>query len=131
MGKITPQYKCYVEKDKLTVKDRGFKTYLYQLKDGEYFLTIKKKKATRSLRQNAFLWGVVYGLVSEFSGMLPEEVHDHCKMRFLQKRVGKFQTLGSTTRLNKIEFGEYIDKIKHWAFHDLGVQIPDPDSVDY
>jgi len=130
MPKVVPQFLCMVEGDKLKVRTKNFKTYLYQLKDGEYYLTIKKKKNTRSLRQNAYLWGVVYALISEYSGMLPEEVHDHCKMRFLQKQVAGFQTLGSTATLGKIEFGEYIEKIKHWAFHDLGVQIPEPYTVD-
>ena len=36
---------------------------------------------------------------------------------------------GSTTKLNKIEFGEYLRAIQQWAAEDLDVYIPDPEDA--
>jgi hypothetical protein len=43
--------------------------------------------------------------------------------------VGEFVIGGSTTKLNKLEFGEYCDSIVRWAAEDLGLVIPDPDPA--
>lgn len=34
---------------------------------------------------------------------------------------------GTTTSLNRIEFGEFVDRFRQWAAEELSVVIPDPD----
>lgn len=76
--------------------------------------------AARSIQQNKFYWLFLEwilehgGLKDEY--LSPEELHETLKGRFLSKKVHTklgFETIiiGSTTELDKVAFGEYIDKI--------------------
>lgn len=104
--------------------------------EGEFVLTIERRHATRSQSQNAYYWGVVAHLISEHTGYTPDEVHEFLKMKFLPKRLalqdrngvieGEYVVGGSTTKLNKLQFGEYLAQIQQWAAETLDVVIPDP-----
>jgi len=104
----------------------------------ELEITVKRQRATRSLQQNAYYWGVVVAMLSEHTGYTPDEIHDFLKTKFIPKRLA-FQdgngvvveelVLGGSTRsMNTIEFGEYMEDIRRWAAEELDVVIPDPDS---
>ncbi len=45
-------------------------------------------------------------------------------------RVDEFVIGGSTTRMNKLEFGEYCEAIRQWAAMELGINIPDPGEYE-
>jgi hypothetical protein len=117
--------------------DRGelnrYNAYLYTIKsDSEVFMVLgRKTKATvRSEQQNRYYWGVVVDLLSLSTGYTPDEMHEALKMKFLMvHRENLPDTVKSTARLTKDEFCEYIDNIQKWAARDMGVVIPDPDSV--
>lgn len=99
---------------------------------------IRRLRATRSQRQNAYWWGVCLALVSEHTGYSPEEMHEIAKQMFLPKTlalsnhngevVGEFVMGGSTRTLNTKEFGEFMDRFKQWAAQTLDVYIPDPNE---
>lgn len=105
---------------------------------GEVELVARKKRATRSQSQNAYWWGVCVELVSEHTGYTPDEVHEIAKQMFLPKKLavqsgngeikGEFVIGGTTTTLNKTEFGEFMESFRRWAAEDLGVVIPDPEG---
>jgi len=105
-------------------------------RDCELHIVIEKKHATRSLAQNAYYFAGVVGSISEHTGYTPEEVHEFLKAKFLPKRVTLADQHGelveevvigrSTTTLNKIEFGEYIERIRQWAAETLDLDIKDP-----
>lgn len=87
-------------------------------------------RGIRTLKQNKYLWGVVYKLLSIASGYTPEEVHQMFAGKFLayQRRGQRF--VRSTTDLKKLEFSEYTEKIKQYSSESeaLGyLNIPDPD----
>lgn len=129
-----------VERGKLFIRNRrGFDQQVAQLRDGlELELALTRRRATRSLPQNAYYWGVVVELLAEHTGYTPDEIHDICKALFIPKKlsvqdgngevVGQFVIGGSTRTLNKIEFGEYMESIRRWAAETLDVVIPDPES---
>lgn len=108
-----------------------------ELRDGEVLITVERAHATRSLLQNAWYWGQILKLISDHTGYSPDELHEYCKERFNSKtlvivddqgEVKDEKTIGlSTTKLNKVTFGEYCEAIRQWAAEDLGVVIPDPD----
>ena len=114
---------------------RGWKPLA--LRDGEVLITVERARATRSLAQNAWYFGVILRLLSEHTGYTVDELHDYCKQRFNSKRVAFCNELGeitdeqrigrSTTKLNRVTFGEYCEQIRQWAAADLHVAIPDPD----
>lgn len=105
-------------------------------RDCEAVLMIEKKHATRSLAQNAWYWSGVIGSISEYTGYTPEEVHEFCKAKFLPNKVTmadkngevveEIVLGGSTSTLNKLQFGEYIEAIRKWAAESLDLNIHDP-----
>lgn len=105
-------------------------------RDCEVVIVIERKHATRSLAQNAWYFGGVIAAISEYTGYTPEEIHEFCKAKFLPNKVTMADKNGevveevvigrSTTVLNKIQFGEYIEAIRQWAAESLRLDIPDP-----
>lgn len=116
---------------------RGWKPLA--IRDCEVLITVERARATRSLAQNAWYWGCILKLLSDHTGYTVDELHEYCKQRFNSKKVAfcdehgvvkDEETIGlSTTRLNKITFGEYCEAIRQWAAEDLHVYIPDPNEV--
>lgn len=117
-------------------KPKVFAASLRKWKDGEVSIRVEKRHATRSLNQNAWYWSQVVGLVAEHTGYTADEVHEFYKAKFLPRTmnfqngngevVAEFITGGTTTHLNKIEFGEYCEQIREWAASTLDVVIPNP-----
>lgn len=111
--------------------------WLKEQRDGQYLVTIERQRATRSAAQNAYYHGLILKLISEHTGYTPDEVHEFCKMKFNAKTVTVADDHGvivdeqrvgvSTTKLNKLTFGEYCEQIRIWAASELHVYIPDPD----
>lgn len=129
-----------VKGGKLFIRNRrGFDQQIAQLREGwEVEVAVTRRRATRSLPQNAYYWGVVVELIAEHTGYTPDEIHDICKAMFIPKRlavqdgngeiVGEYVIGGSTRTLNKVQFGEYVEAIRRWAADTLDVVIPDPNE---
>lgn len=109
-------------------------------RDAELVLVLEKKHSTRSLAANAYYWAGVVGTISEHTGYTPDEVHELLKAKFLPKKVTLSDANGeiveevvigvSTTKLNKIQFGEYIEAIRQWAAETLDLDIKDPLPIE-
>jgi hypothetical protein len=126
---------------KLHVRDRkAFDEAMSSWRDCEVTVTIAKKHATRSQQQSRYYFGVVLALIAEHTGYTVDELHDWAKAKFLPKHlaltdgngviVDEYILGGSTTKLNKVEFGEYVESIRRFAAETLDINIPDPDP-DY
>jgi len=105
-------------------QDEGYK--------GLYRVTIEKDVEKRSLDQNAYLWGVVYKTISDYNGDTLEDLHEHFVRHLLPpkfiKVMGKeIKIPSSTTELNKVEFGEYIERIRA-EVAPMGIVIPEADN---
>ncbi len=104
--------------------------------DGVVTLRVERRRAARSVAQNAYLWSTVYAYVSEHTGFTAEEVHEWAKCRFLPKSlafsngngvvVDAFVIGGSTTQLDTKGMTDYIEAIRTFALENLGLEIPDP-----
>ena len=128
---ITPVFKATVEKGQLILHNKpAFQKFVGSRKDGEYKLSLKRSTKARSNQQNRYYWGVIIKMISEETGMFPDETHDALKWKFLRKSAGRFETVHSTTRLSTNEFSEYIDKVIAFASTDLNMRIPLPNEVD-
>jgi hypothetical protein len=101
-------------------------------------LTIRKKNR-RSNQQNRYYFGVVIKEIELRMKELGNDVdtdivHEFFKDRFLQHPlVGEGGEIigvlpGSTAKLNKEEFGNYIDKIVFFAAETLQITIPLPNT---
>jgi len=93
-------------------------------------VSIEPERKHRSLRANAYLWGVVYRTASEWCGHDEEELHELMKTRFLPPRVVALPTgeeltgPGSTADLTTDAFAEYVAQVKRF-FAEHGVYIPE------
>ena len=98
-------------------------------------LTLAREKKARSLKANAYLWGVVYRTIAEWSGHDEDELHEVFKGMFLPARELMFPTgeaveaRGSTKVLDSFAFAEYVSKVKLWAA-EQGVHVPEPDEME-
>jgi hypothetical protein len=95
-------------------------------------VTIEKRHATRSLDQNALYWAGYVGPIADYTGNSPDWIHAYLKQRFLpkqrieivDKRTGVIVddvdlAQLTTTRLNKIEFGDYLRAIEEWVIDEF------------
>ncbi|MFA4990580.1 MAG: hypothetical protein WC579_01550 [Candidatus Paceibacterota bacterium] len=85
-------------------------------------------KKDRSAQQNRYMWGVVYQILSDFTGHSPEEIHEAMKYEFLLEKGSKLKIPKSTTELSTIEMEDYLSKIREFASMELGVYIPSPNE---
>jgi hypothetical protein len=109
---------------KFDVPDK-FMVYLSGLEGKRFELTLEKERHARTLSQNAYYWGVVVEILRNYFGYESEEMHEALKFKFLKKfEDSDLVTVGSTTKLSTIEFGEYIDRIMEWAAKEYQVVIP-------
>lgn len=101
-------------------------------------LTIRKKNK-RSTQQNRYMFGVVYKELEIRMRELGNDVdvdivHEFCKERFNPEAIlgpgGEIigNKGGSTTEMNKDQFGVYLDKIIKFAAEILEIEIPLPNT---
>jgi len=94
-------------------------------------MVMVKWGSTRTLDQNALYWTYLSWIIKEgglkdqghFS---PQALHDNLKSHFLAEKTfdrGKFKAIeeGTTTNLNKMEFGEYFDAVDRFMNDFFGI----------
>lgn len=94
---------------------REWLNFLEQNEGKKLQMEIDVKKSRRSLEQNSFYW-LYLGVIERETGNNATDLHELFKRKFLppipKKILGtEFKIPASTSNLNKIEFGEYLDKI--------------------
>jgi hypothetical protein len=129
MEKLIPIFQGNIKDGRLILKDElRFKNYVKALA-GEVDLTIQKHRSARSLKANAYYFGVVLAVISFDTGFTVDEVHDIFKRKFLsysKAYKGKnFQFTRSTAKLNSFDFSEYIGKIKNYVATELNIIVPE------
>lgn len=99
-----------------------------------YVLEIKKSVKHRSLPQNKFYWSVVVSLFSQHTGYTKDEAHEKLSSLHLKyERVDKDGVIEtfvrSTTKLNTLEFEQYIEQCRVFMWHMFSVRVPLPNEV--
>lgn len=131
---LAPIFYGQVEKGELKLIGRDrFKQYLYTLNGKEVEVTVSQKGRKRSERQNKYLWGVVYKLLSDYFGYTTDEMHELMKQKFAPKKEVKMGNEimlipCSTTELLTTNFNDYLDQIKQFGAEN-NIIIPDPEKV--
>ena len=98
---------------------------------------VKVMQDSRSLRQNSYIWGVVYPTIASFfrehwgEDYSNDAIHEILKQKFLPFKVeslrsGEVTIYRSTTELTKREFFDYTEHIIRWAA-EFNCIIPEPD----
>ena len=98
------------------------------LKPKRHVMEIYEYKRNRSAEQNAYMWGVVYKLISDETGYTPDEVHQLMAERFLGYEKNGHTFVRSTTSLNTAEMEEYLSAVRMFASTDIFLYIPLPNE---
>lgn len=118
-----------------------FLRYIEAAPDGEYELTTKKRRKTRTSLQNNYLWGVVYTTLlrglqdAGWEVTNTEQVHEYFKSHFateqvINKHTGEVITIpSSTTEMDTVTFTAYLDQLKDYAIEYLNIEIPEPEQI--
>lgn len=121
-------FNATIKNGKLELEDNNlFEMYLSTLEDKEITVLVEKKKRHRTIKQNAYYWTCL-SIIGNELGYTKEEMHSTFKAMFLVDRTGKMPIVRSTTGITTVEFKEYFDKIIYKSA-DLGITLPDPDTV--
>jgi hypothetical protein len=131
-----------IKEGKLSISYREqFINNLKLLNDCRVLVTIRKIYRKRSNQLNRYYWGCVIPIVQaglKDTGNImqdKEDVHELLKFKciplkeIVNNKTGQIEkTLGTTTTMTNVEFMEYLEDIKHWAFDFLNITIPDPNE---
>ena len=92
-----------------------WRSVLLDLDGKDVRITIDRDIDTRSTQQNRFYW-LYLGLIENDTGNNADDLHEYFKRKFLPPRFVKImgneiKLPASTTRLDKIQFTDYLEKI--------------------
>ena len=118
-------------KKKLRIGNEGFfQHHLQKFPEGKVvWITLDTRAPKRSNQQNAYYW-LCLREISLNTGLEETDIHEYLKGRYLPKQTitiaGDSAIIPpSTTKLSKLEFGEYMEKVIQFAA-DQGILLPDP-----
>lgn len=104
-----------------------------------YRLELSEQRNTRTLQQNAYLWGVCYStILSEageaLAGWEAQDLHEY----FLGEHFGwetvegfgrkRMRPIRRSSKLSVMEFASYVDFV-HRKAAEYGIYIPSPDEM--
>lgn len=118
-----------------------FLAYVHQFKGQELALSVHPKSISRSLRANAYYWGVVLAMAEQESGQSANDIHCYWCELFLpdeKKRLAFFNRLTGerlqvivdgrrTSKLTGTAFYDFVENCRLWCQEYLNVTTPDPD----
>jgi hypothetical protein len=106
--------------------------------ENNYIVEVKKKRDTRSNKQNSYYWKCIVQELANSLGYFPDEMHDILRSKFLsewemieinEKKIG-INKIGSSRNLNTKAFEVYADQIRIWALTELGVRLMTPNEYE-
>lgn len=124
-------FKAKIKDGKLSLghSKQTFLEYL-SFNEGKTLIIAPEKKG-RSNSQNAYYW-VYLGIIEKETGENANDLHEYFKRKLLPPVFKKIRGEDiklprSTTKLNKVDFGEYLDKICAMT----NVPLPNPEDAGY
>jgi hypothetical protein len=129
MSKLIPKFIGTIQNGTLTLNSpESFKKYVSNLKSQKVVMIVKPYRKTRTVRQNAYYW-LCLTFIGDEIGESPDDLHTTFKSLFLTDHTGKFPMIRSTSRLNVVQFGEYLDKVIR-KVAEIGIVVPDPEQME-
>lgn len=108
---------------------KAIRDFLCSVEDKPLVISIGKERDVRSDNQHRYYWFYLR-LIANDTGHTEDELHQLFKRIFLPPTfitvLGREIKIPSTTKkLNKTEFGEYLEKINA----ETGIPLPDPKDI--
>ena len=104
------------------------------LRDGEYIMTIDKRKHKRTLSQNALMW-MWFNCIADETGQSVDDIHDSYCAMFLSRvaispRGEEVKVQRGTSKLNTAEMSEFMNRVQADAA-EMGIILPLPQDAYY
>jgi hypothetical protein len=100
--------------------------------NGEYELSVSKRKSKRSLDQNALMWKW-FSVIEDATGTSSQDVHDYYCKKFLKRivSVGNHDevVVGGTRNLNTAEMAEFLTKVQAEVASEFGIVLPTSEDL--
>ena len=106
--------------------------------ENNYIVEVKKKRDTRSNKQNSYYWKCIVQELANSLGYFPNDMHDILRAKFLNewemieindKKIG-INKIGSSAELNSKAFEVYAEQIRIWALTELGIRLMIPNEYE-
>ena len=127
----------YLKGGKVELDDRAsFTTALAHVQDCR--IQVRVGPPVRSDEAHNYYW-LILGFIEEHgeTGHTAEDFHEYFKVQFIPKRVAiadgngeicdDIVVGGTTTKLNRHDFYDYVENVRQWARERLRLETPDPD----
>ena len=100
--------------------------------NGDYELSVSKRKSKRSLDQNALMWKW-FSVIEDETGTSSQDIHDYYCKKFLKRIVSvgnRDEVVVSGTRnLNTAEMAEFLTKVQADVASELGIALPTSEDL--
>lgn len=127
---MNPIFKGIIKNGKLKLFDLdAYKGHLLNM-EGNIELVIRRPKKTKTNHQLRYLFGVVYKLISEHTGMEIEEIDIAMKMMFALNHDTPIPTVKLKRNMTTLELSNMTERIIRFAVEHLGLYIPNPDEAE-
>ena len=127
---LNPLFRGIVKNGKVMLYDaESYRLHLHNL-EGDIELLIRRPKKEKTNPQLRYLFGVVYKIISEHTGMSIEEVDIAMKMMFALNRDTPIPTVKLKRNMTTLEVSGFTEEVKMWAASYLGVYVPNPNEVE-
>jgi len=104
------------------------------LSDGEYIITIERKKSPRSIQQNSLMW-MWFKCISDETGHTTDEIHDIYCSKFLRKRIRVMNeevvVVCGTSKLSTDEMSKFLELVRLHALEKIGIYLPLPEDEKF
>jgi len=102
----------------------------------EIQITIDKWSSIRTHQQNSYLHGVLFKMIAEHTGYSIQEAKNKvkCEIGFydeIKVKGEKVLIMKETSKLNKKDFGEFVDSVRIFAMERLDLNLPLPSDIEF
>ena len=111
--------------------DKEPATVIKTLRNGDYVITIARKKEPRSVEQNALMW-LWFTCIESETGTPRQDVHDYYCRKFLRKNInwnGRNEVVvEGTSKQTKERMTVFLNQVQADASTEFGITLPNPDD---
>ena len=122
-----------VKKGKMDLIDRdAFQMVVSSMEGKSGELVIGDIGKNRSIAENNYFHGVIVKMISDHTGMFPEDVKEHLKRKFLtaefQFNGRVYEYIRHTAGLKTDEFEDFCEKCRIYAAQEWKIYLPLPNE---
>ena len=111
--------------------DKEPATVIKTRRNGDYVITIARKKEPRSVEQNALMW-LWFTCMEQETGTPKQDIHDYYCQKFLQRDIqwnGRVERITEgTSKQTKERMTVFLNQVQADAAVEFGITLPSPED---